>query len=125
MVQPDVGTYFMPNIGEDVWVTFEKGDFDRPVVTGSLWNVNHMPTESPTFDNFKKVIRTRLGHKIVWDDDPKSGGLSLETVGEAKLNLDAKGNITIQAGPSGTITLKSSGVALTVGTSAVDVSTVV
>lgn len=124
VVQPDIGTYFMPNIGEDVWVTFEKGDFDRPVVTGSLWNVNNMPSETPTPDNFRKVIRTRLGHQIVWDDTPESGGISIETTNKAKLHLDAKGNVIIQAGPSGTITLKSSGVALTVGATAVDVSTI-
>lgn len=122
VVQPDIGTYFLPNIGEDVWVTFEKGDFDRPVVTGALWNVNNTPSEVPTPNNFRKVIRTRLGHQIAWDDTPESGGICLETASKAKFHLDDLGNITIQAGPSGTITLKSAGVALTVGATTVDVS---
>jgi phage protein D/phage baseplate assembly protein gpV len=122
VVQPDTGTYFIPDIGEDVWVTFEKGDFDRPVVTGSLWNVHRTPPEVATPENFKKVLRTRLGHRITLDDTPSTGGISLETIGKAKIHLDAEGNVTIEAGPSGTITLKTSGVSLTVGPTAVDVS---
>jgi phage protein D len=78
VVQPDTGTYFMPDIGEDVWVTFEKGNIDRPVVIGSLWNVNHMPPEEATPKNFKKVLRTRQGHKITLDDNPENGGIVLQ-----------------------------------------------
>ena len=82
-----------------------------------------MPPEMPTPTNFKKVIQTRTGHKITLDDTPGSGGISLETNGMAKLQLDPMGNIVMEAGPTGTITLKSSGVSLTVGATAVDVST--
>jgi phage protein D/phage baseplate assembly protein gpV len=122
VVQPDTGAYFIPNIGEDVWVTFEKGNFDRPVVTGSFRNVRHTPPEEAMPGTFKRVLQTRQGHKIILDDNPNTGGISLETTGHAKMHLDAKGNVTIEAGPQGTITLKTAKVSLTVGPEAVDVA---
>jgi phage protein D len=122
VAQADKSSYFMPDIGDDVWVTFDRGNFDRPVVIGTLWNVANMPPELPTPTNFKKVIGSRLGHRITVDDTPATGGLLLETSGGAKLHLDALGNIALEAGPTGTISLKTAGRTVDLGLAAVNVS---
>lgn len=97
VLQKDAGTYFMPDIGDDVQVSFDKGDFDRPIVEGTFWNVNKTPPEPPTPTNFRKVIQSKTGHKIVLDDTPGTGGVSLESAIGAKLMLDDKGNIILQS----------------------------
>jgi uncharacterized protein involved in type VI secretion and phage assembly len=97
VVSQDIGNYFMPDIGEDVLVNFEKGDFDRPLVTGSYWNVANKHPEGSTPDNFRKVIQSRTGHKIILDDTPGKGGVTLESMAGAKIMLDAQGNINLQA----------------------------
>lgn len=97
VLQPDIGTYFMPDNGADVLVSFEKGDFDRPIITGSFWNVQKTPPEAPTPTNYKRVIQGRTGHKFSIDDTPGNGGIILETSGGAKINLDVNGNVTIDA----------------------------
>jgi uncharacterized protein involved in type VI secretion and phage assembly len=122
VAQADKSSYFMPDIGDDVWVTFDRGNFDRPVVIGTLWNVANMPPELPTPANFKKVIGSRMGHRITVDDTPVTGGLLLETSGGAKLHLDALGNIALEAGPTGTISLKTAGRTVDIGQAAVNIS---
>lgn len=108
VVQPDTGTYFMPHIGDDVCVNFEKGDFDQPIVSGTFWNVNKTPPETATPDNNKKVIKSRQGHTIVLDDTPGQGGILLQTSGStggAKIILTEAGDINIEA--SGNVVVKS------------------
>lgn len=106
VVQPDIGVYFMPDIGDDVCVSFDKGDFDRPIVTGTFWNSQKTPPETATSTNYKKVIQSREGHKIVLDDTPNSGGIHLESAGgKAKIFLGASGNINIEA--TGDVVIKS------------------
>lgn len=41
------GTLFTPRIGQEVVVTFLNGDPDRPLVTGSVYNADHMPPYRP------------------------------------------------------------------------------
>ncbi|MEJ2660675.1 MAG: phage baseplate assembly protein V, partial [Desulfobacteraceae bacterium] len=97
VVQPDIGTYFMPDIGDDVMVSFERGDFDRPIITGAFWNATQTPPEAPTPTNYKKIIQGRTGHKFSIDDTPGNGGIVLETTGGAKINIDVNGNVGIEA----------------------------
>jgi phage protein D len=112
VLQPDIGTYFMPDIGDDVCVSFDKGDFDRPIVTGTFWNVQKTPPETATpATNYKKVIQSREGHTIVLDDTPKQGGILLQTSDKAKasLSLTADGGIILQSAGGAKIVLSETG----------------
>jgi uncharacterized protein involved in type VI secretion and phage assembly len=105
---PDVGTYSMPNVGDDVVIVFEKGDIDRPMALASSWNVKERPPEAPTPTNYTRVIQSREGHKITFDDTPGAGGISLESAAGAKIVLDGQGNVIIQSSkPGGKIEFKS------------------
>ena len=37
------GAIFLPRIGQEVWVDFEEGDPDHPVIVGSVYNAQQMP----------------------------------------------------------------------------------
>jgi type VI secretion system secreted protein VgrG len=37
------GALFLPRIGQEVWVDFEEGDPDHPVIVGSVYNADQMP----------------------------------------------------------------------------------
>lgn len=120
---PDSGMYFMPNVGDDVLVTFEKGDIDRPRVIGRSWNILQRPPEMQDGANLKRVIQSRTGHTITLDDTPGSSGIYLSTLsgaeiyvgslgevemmssGGAKIVLDQQGNVIIKSGPTGQIRL--------------------
>jgi uncharacterized protein involved in type VI secretion and phage assembly len=42
------GTWFMPDVGDEVLVAFERGDVKEAYVIGALWNAkSRPPAESP------------------------------------------------------------------------------
>jgi phage baseplate assembly protein gpV len=51
---PGRGTWFVPEVGDEVLVAFEGGDPQRPYVLGSLWNAAARPPET---EPAKKVVR--------------------------------------------------------------------
>jgi len=56
------GTYFMPEVGDEVLVAFAEGDMNRPYVIGALWNNNNQPPENiQDSKNDIRKIKTRSG----------------------------------------------------------------
>ncbi len=70
MAGPDRGSFFLPEVDDEVLVAFENGDLQRPYVIGMLWNGRHAPPEinSDGNNNIRK-IRSRSGHEIIFNDD--------------------------------------------------------
>lgn len=73
------GTYFIPDIGDEVLVAFGEGALECPYVIGSLWSMKKRP---PVIDplNLKHVIKSRLGNTITINDTPSQPSISLKTV---------------------------------------------
>ena len=90
---PDPGMQFVPDVGDDVVVIFEKGDLDRPQIVARSWNVKKGPPETPTPTNFKRVIQSRTGHTITLDDTPGAGGIRLSTLIGSEVYLNGSGDI--------------------------------
>ena len=53
-----------------VVVAFEAGDFRRPYIVGSAWNGKESLPESPESANNKRLIKTRSGSLLEFDDTP-------------------------------------------------------
>lgn len=67
MAGPTHGTYFIPNVGDQVLVTFEHGDVNVPYIIGSLWNTVSIPPLPSPIPQIK-TIRTSIGNQIVFND---------------------------------------------------------
>lgn len=64
------GSWFLPDINDEVLVCFEGGDPRRPVVLGGLWNGVDTPPETMDQDqkNYIKSLTSRQGVKVTLDD---------------------------------------------------------
>ncbi|MBE9009105.1 phage tail protein [Pseudanabaenaceae cyanobacterium LEGE 13415] len=98
MAGSDRGIYFLPEVGDEVLVAFEHGVIDFPYVLGSLWNGQDAPPESNgDGENNKRVIQSRSGHRICFDDTDSANKLEIVS-GNNKIVIDAQANtITISA----------------------------
>jgi phage protein D/phage baseplate assembly protein gpV len=103
----DMGFYALPEPGEQVLISFENGELARPYVLGSLSNALAMPPAT-NFDglNSTRVIKSRAGHTITFDDTLNVGKLVIKDALGSSITLDATdGSITIEAKRS--LTLKA------------------
>ncbi len=125
------GTWFIPDVEDEVLIAFEAGDPSRPVVIGGLWNGRDAPPE--TMDgagqNNLKTIRTRSGLLIRMDDTSGQEKVRIETPGGQSLELrDGPGTIEVTDSNGNSVTLETSGVTVqaaakvTVSASTVEVS---
>lgn len=83
------GVYFVPEVGDEVLVAFENGDINHPYVIGSLWNGKEQPPEANGGGkNNVRVITSRAGHSVVFDDDSGGGSLTLRTNSGQTIRID-------------------------------------
>lgn len=70
MAGSERGSFFLPEVGDEVLVAFEHGDINRPYVIGALWNgVDQPPETNADGQNNIRKIRSRSGHEIIFNDD--------------------------------------------------------
>lgn len=100
------GIHFELVKDELVWVEFEEGDLDKPIVTGCIWASNEAPLTG--VDN-KRVIITPSGHTLDFDDGGKI--ITLRCANKNEITLTPEG-IKIKDKNSNTITMNSSGITL-------------
>lgn len=83
----DRGILFRPEVGDEVLCTFEHGDIQYPYVLGGLWNGQETPPDTDSQNNIK-MIMTRSGHKITFDDTQLSEKIEIESKSGHKVTLD-------------------------------------
>ncbi len=107
------GMYFVPEVDEEVFVVFEQGDPERPLIVGSLWNgvdTPPEPTREDLDDNNLKLIQTRSGNTILFDDADSREVIEVYSAeGKCLIQLhnDFGGSPTINVFSSGDISLNS------------------
>jgi phage baseplate assembly protein V len=108
------GTYFIPQVGEEVLVAFNQGDVREPYVIGSLWNSQDKPPANDA--QSKRIIRTPAGHEVEFDDTFQS--IIITDVSGHTITLDPDG-IVLEAGLSklklgkdGTVTLEGTTISI-------------
>ncbi len=123
----DQGFEMLPSVGTQVVVAFEAGDLRRPYILGSAWNGKEKLPQDPEAANNKRIIKTRAGsllefddtagaakvtismksgHKLVLDDSAQQ--VQLEHSNGCLVKLDSAGSVTITALASMTLNAPAS-----------------
>jgi uncharacterized protein involved in type VI secretion and phage assembly len=110
------GSWFVPDVNDEVLVAFEAGNPRRPYIVGCLWNGSDKPPESMDGGgkNYKKVLRSRNGVKVTLDDQDGQEKMILETPGGQKITLkDGPGAVEIVDSSGNSVKLETSGITIT------------
>jgi uncharacterized protein involved in type VI secretion and phage assembly len=87
------GSWFMPEIGDDVLLAFDQGNPELPYIIGHLWNGEDNP---PTTDRQMRVIHSVNGHKIeIYDPAVDSGDTGYVSLSDAHGNEIRLANASI------------------------------
>ena len=132
------GCFALPDIDDEVLVTFVGGDSRFPVVIGSLWNGRDAPTETPgsrgidrwsfrSKDGTKvSIVEERQGQAVLRMEVPGGVSAELRQAGGGELELRAAGStvklatdgVTITA--SGNTTVRASQISVQAGSVSVN-----
>jgi uncharacterized protein involved in type VI secretion and phage assembly len=98
------GIYFLPEVGDEVAVSFIGGDVNNPCVIGVMWNEQDtFPKEAVTEKNTTKLITTKSGIQLAFSDEEGKESLKITTPGKANAEItlsDEKESIFIKCGGS-------------------------
>jgi uncharacterized protein involved in type VI secretion and phage assembly len=117
MAGAEQGTYFLPELGQEVLVAFEREDVRFPIVIGALWNgTAKPPLGNDDGKNDQRVIRSRKQHHLLFDDGSK-GVVELKLNDGKKVTIDddgiraddGQGNKIAIDSKSGAISLEATG----------------
>jgi uncharacterized protein involved in type VI secretion and phage assembly len=115
------GCFIVPPVGSQVWVEFEQGDPDYPILAGSFWGSTgdvptcaNTPAAPPSGQNI--VLQTTGGNMVLLSDAPatsSTGGIVIKS-GSAMIVVNSTG-IYIDNGNGAVITLLGSSVDINSG----------
>jgi phage baseplate assembly protein V len=104
------GACFVPEQGDEVLVAFVHGDMRFPIVLGGLYNGKDKPPTARTDGRDRKMIRTRHGHQLVFDDEPGHAAVRVTSAAGHVVELDDEGTaIRVTAAAGGTVSVRADG----------------
>jgi len=115
------GTWFIPDVNDEVLVAFEDGDSKRPYVLGGLWNgKDKLASKAGDVVSGgkvqKRVLQSRTGHAIWLDDSNGGGGITIKdakgnslviSTSDNSLTAEVQGNVTVKA--KGNVSVQAQG----------------
>jgi uncharacterized protein involved in type VI secretion and phage assembly len=108
------GSWFIPDVGDEVLVIFAGGDPRQPFVVGAMWNGQDTPPHNMDGQNSIKKLRSRNGVQVTMDDTNGQEKLVLETPGGQKITLkDGPGAVEIVDANGNSVKLEAAGITIT------------
>lgn len=95
------GSWFMPELGDEVLVAFEHGDVNHPYVIGFLWNGQELPPIEDGATTEVRRLRTVSGHVIEFDDRGGQEHILIKTAGGHEIEMKDT--------PPASVTIKTNG----------------
>lgn len=105
----DYGMIILPEIGDEVLLSFLGNDYDSPLIIGSVFNPSTPPFSNYEDNNYTKVFMTKKGMKWTWDDDKGIHEISTPNGNKIVLSEDEH-SLTIEDETGNKIEMKSSGI---------------
>lgn len=107
------GTYFLPEIGDEVIVGAENGDPSHLYVLGAVWSGERKPpTANDGGKNDRRLIHSRSGHRLVFDDSNEPQ-VELSLADNKRLVLDQTG-VRLDDGKGNKLTIETESGAVTI-----------
>ena len=104
------GSWFMPEVGDEVLVAFNQDDPAHPHILGYLWNGEDQPPET---DPQLRVIRSVNGHEIrLYDPAPSQGDKGYIQIKDAHGNMIELSNARISITSVGQIDINAPAVTI-------------
>lgn len=112
------GWQIMPSVDSEVVIGFEAGDPARAYIVGAVWNGREKPPETPQNANDKRVLVTRSGSRLAFDDGAGAvkATLSLRSGHTVELD-DAAQRVTVRSAGGCSIVLDAAGITVTANAS--------
>lgn len=121
MAGKDRGWVCLPDLGDEVLVSFGHGSVHHAVVVGALYNgVDRPPYANEDTHNNLRVFRSRSGHTATFDDTRGAEKIELVTHDASirvtwdpvarRLHVDSRGDIEVEA--TGDVTLSTTELSL-------------
>lgn len=107
----NAGSYFFPEVGDEVVLAFLDGDPRFAVIVGSLFSSSRPPPYTPDDKNSTKAIVTNSQLKVIFDEEKKVITLSTPGGNTAVLSDDAK-SITLTDQNGNSVKLADDGITL-------------
>lgn len=111
------GLVFIPEVGDEVVVAFEREDLRFPFVLGALWNgKDRPPLANDDGKNDKRILQSRKKHYLLFDDGAQ-GVVELKHEKGRKIVFDdngfavqdERGNVVKVDSNSGAMTIEATG----------------
>lgn len=89
MAGQERGSFFLPEVEDEVLVVFEHGDVRFPYVIGALWNGEDTPPrDNADGKNDLRVIHSRSGHELIFNDADGKEQVEIHTKAGHHILLD-------------------------------------
>lgn len=119
----DQGFQVLPERDTQVVVGFEAGSLRRPYIVGSAWNGKESLPVSPEKANNKRIIKTRSGSILEFDDTGGAVKVTLSTKSGHQLILkDSPQEVSLEHRNGCKITMNAAGQVKINATSTVDIT---
>lgn len=115
MAGAERGTWFIPDVDDEVLVAFEAGDPRRPYVIGAMWNAGSPPPErmDAKGSNEVKSIVSRRGLRIALQDIEGEETIAIQTPGGQQFILkDGAGTVDLHDSSGNLIHMDSNGITI-------------
>jgi uncharacterized protein involved in type VI secretion and phage assembly len=110
------GGFFIPDVGDEVLVTFVNGDPRFPIVVGGLWNGSASPPETLSGSSVDRWAITSKGGSRIAIVEESQPTVTVETPGGVKATWTDEGGGKWELSAAGTtITVDSQGVKIQTG----------
>lgn len=102
------GTYWIPEVGDQVIVSFMRGELRKPVVMGAIYSEQMRPELALGSGQDPKVLRTRSGHMLLLEEGSEPLIRLVDQTGDNEITINSTENsITVRA--SADVVVKAGG----------------